>query len=400
MNPLDYPVCLSVPKRLTYASSWTGHIPFAMMLVDAVRPEKIVELGTCAGESFCAFCQAVKELGLNTKAYAVDTWKGDHQTSFYGPFIMNDLKTHRDLYYKDFSTLIQSTFDEALTEFEDASIDILHIDGLHTYEAVRHDFETWLPKMSERGVILFHDIRVKGGDFGVWKFWDEIRAKHLNFEFDHSCGLGVIASGNSPPPAVRELASLSKEEAAKVKKFFSKLGNALNDSASRKVEILEKVLPDFIKCVSDYATPYILTGKIFLALNQAETARREFYKILDVNPEHVEANIGMSGALMELGFTEEAKVYLLKAMELAPQDMVLKKSLASLYLQSGKISEAEKLYHDVIENNEKDIDALIPLAGIYCQLNDLDKARTLCRKIISFYPDNEEAKKILSIIGK
>lgn len=66
MNPLDYPVCLPVPKRLTYASSWTGHIPFAMMLADAVRPEKTVEAFT--GESFCAFCRAAKELGLYEEA--------------------------------------------------------------------------------------------------------------------------------------------------------------------------------------------------------------------------------------------------------------------------------------------------------------------------------------------
>jgi len=400
MNPLDYPICLSIPIRLTYASAWVGHIPFAMTLVDAVRPEKIVELGAFTGESFCAFCQAARELELKTKTYAIDTWKGDQHSSFYNPFVMMDLKSHTDLYYRDFATLLQSTFDEALNKFEDASIDILHIDGLHTYDAVRHDFETWLPKMSNRGVILFHDICVKDRDFGVWKFWDEIRGKYPNFAFNHSAGLGVIASGNSPPPIISELTALPEKEALKVRNFFSKLGNSLNNAASRKAEDIEKTFPALLKCATGSPEPYIAAGKIFLSINQPEAARREFYKVAVTNPRNVDAYIGMSGALMELGFVGEACGSLQKAVELAPENIILKKDLAALYMQSAKIGDAEKIYSEIIKKSEKDIEALLPLTGIYCQLNEIDKARSICRKILSFYPDNEEAKKVLSIIGK
>src|SRR4051794_8808315 len=146
-NPLDHPVCLSRPRRLAM-SAWTQHVPFGMFLVDLVRPSTLVELGTHYGVSYCALCQAVQELGLNARCYAVDSWKGDPQAGLYGPEVLADLREHHDPNYGDFSRLIQSTFDESLCHFQEGSIDLLHIDGFHTYDAVTHDFEVWLPKMS------------------------------------------------------------------------------------------------------------------------------------------------------------------------------------------------------------------------------------------------------------
>ena len=118
-------------------------------------------------------------------AYAVDTWEGDAHTGPYGEDVFSIIRRNHDPLYTGFSSLLRMTFDEALPQFEPASIDLLHIDGLHTYEAVRHDFETWLPKMSLRGVILFHDTEVRHGDFGVYRFWAEVRVRYPSFDFAH-----------------------------------------------------------------------------------------------------------------------------------------------------------------------------------------------------------------------
>lgn len=98
-NPLDHPICLHRPLRLTPFSTWQEHIPFAMCLVDLLRPNVIVELGTQGGDSYCAFCQAVKELGLSTRCYAVDTWKGDPDAGYYGPEVLADLRAHHEPLY-------------------------------------------------------------------------------------------------------------------------------------------------------------------------------------------------------------------------------------------------------------------------------------------------------------
>jgi O-antigen biosynthesis protein len=184
-NPIEYPVSLSRPLRLA-PSTWIMHSPFAMFLVEALRPALIVELGTQYGVSYCAFCQAVQTLQLDTHCYAVDTWSGDAHAGNYGAEVLNDLKQHHDPRYGAFSHLLQCTFDAALTHFQDASIDLLHIDGYHTYEAVSHDFNTWLPKLSPRGVILFHDISVRDEDFGVWRLWAELKERYPYFVCGHT----------------------------------------------------------------------------------------------------------------------------------------------------------------------------------------------------------------------
>lgn len=226
-NPLDHPVCLSMPMRLDPTSAWIEHVPFGMFIVDLLRPSVLVELGTQMGVSYCAFCQAVKQLDIKTHSFAVDTWKGDSHATLYGEDVLTNLRLHHDPLYGDFSHLMQTTFDEAVHHFEDGSIDLLHIDGFHTYEAVKHDFETWLPKLSNRSVVLFHDTNVREREFGVWKFWSEVQQKYPNFEFLHGFGLGVLGVGEGAFEPLESLFSLSEQDANKVRDFFHHLGSYL-----------------------------------------------------------------------------------------------------------------------------------------------------------------------------
>ncbi|PYL28303.1 MAG: hypothetical protein DMF39_09235 [Verrucomicrobia bacterium] len=252
-NPLDHPICLSYPLRVASTASarfWVEHIPLGMFLVDVLRPRVLVELGTFSGVSFCAFCQAVKELGTGTRCYAVDTWQGDPHNGYYGPEVLRELKSHHDPLYGGFSCLIQSTFDEALSHFENGSIDLLHIDGFHAYEAVRRDFENWLPKMSDRGVMLFHDINVRELDFGVWKLWEEVKPRYPHFEATWGQGLGLLAVGNQQPDLLRSLCNSPEGKLTEVRDFFCQLGLRLalareRDELTAKLQEQSNVIGSF-----------------------------------------------------------------------------------------------------------------------------------------------------------
>ncbi len=186
-------------------SAWCSHIPFANWIVGAAAPRVFVELGSHTGVSYLSFCNAVERWQLATKCFAVDTWRGDQHAGYYGDDVYAALSEQNQRRFPSFSNLIRSTFDDALAFFADGSIDLLHIDGLHTYHAVRQDFENWLPKLSDRAVVLFHDTNVRRDDFGVWRLWAELSGRYPSFEFLHGFGLGVLGVGGNVPPAVAAL---------------------------------------------------------------------------------------------------------------------------------------------------------------------------------------------------
>ncbi|BDG71762.1 class I SAM-dependent methyltransferase [Roseomonas fluvialis] len=214
-----------LPDRRGTNSAWWGHVPFAAWLVGAARPRSIVELGSFAGVSYFAFCQAVIAEGVDCRCHAVDTWQGDAHAGQYDDSIHDDFKRHHDANYAAISTMHRCTFDEALARFPNGSVDILHIDGLHTYEAVRHDFESWLPKLSDRGVVLFHDANERMADFGVWRFWEEVSARWPGFLFLHSHGLGVLCVGAQAPEAVRALCGADPERIHLLRERFGTIGD-------------------------------------------------------------------------------------------------------------------------------------------------------------------------------
>ena len=211
--------------------TWSGHLSFANDLIATLRPAVLVELGTHYGESYFGFCQSVEENRLDCKCWAIDTWRGDEHAGFYDESVYQEVAAYNTAQYRLFSQLLRTTFDTACDQFADGSIDLLHIDGLHTFDAVKQDFDRWFPKVRPGGIVLIHDINVRHANFQVWRLWDDLKHQFHTFEFNHWWGLGVLqkpGNDNSAGSLADLLFSSSEDEAQAIREHYGIAAEALD----------------------------------------------------------------------------------------------------------------------------------------------------------------------------
>jgi len=168
-------------------SAWKGHRKFAEWLVEHIKPQTIVELGVDYGYSTFVFGQALKKNNTGN-IYGLDLFEGDKHTSFRNTYdqVINNIQSHQ----LDQIHIIRGDF-TGISQIWTKPIDILHIDGLHTYEAVKNDYNNWSPFVTNDGIILLHDICIYQSDFEVHKLFNEIDQNKLYFT--HSAGLGLVS---------------------------------------------------------------------------------------------------------------------------------------------------------------------------------------------------------------
>ena len=223
------PACFWMPERAEPQTTWLEHAPIAFWIVEALQPGIIVELGTLGGVSYFAFCQAVHRLELETRCYAVGTWKSDEHAGYYDDDdVFQNVRKYNEIKYSGFSTLIRSTFDEALFHFSDGTIDLLHIDGRRFCQDVRRYFERWRPKLSDRAVVLFHNTNVREGRIQEVSR-QELCLSHPHFEFLHGHGLCVIGIGARLPAQITALfaAARNPKVTSHIRAAYSRLGYAV-----------------------------------------------------------------------------------------------------------------------------------------------------------------------------
>jgi predicted O-methyltransferase YrrM len=180
-------------------SAWKGHRNFAEWLVGQMKPQQIVDLGVDYGFSTFVFTNAAEKIGTGMVT-GIDSFEGEGMTGLRNTYEYV-LEIVRALAFQNVE-IIRGDFNSVSANWQ-RTIDILHIDGYHSYEAVSNDFHTWSPFVADDGVVLFHDINVPNPAFGVIRFFRELTEGYRLY-FLHSYGLGIYTKNQALYRAIKE----------------------------------------------------------------------------------------------------------------------------------------------------------------------------------------------------
>ncbi len=209
------------PRFITKPFDWVLHTPFAFYLIEKIKPNVFVEIGTINGNSYFSFCQAIQDLNVKTKCYAISTLDVSKDNE-----LTSRVKAINKKEFDKFSTIQHLSSGIALNYHSDKSIDLLHIDNIDSYDLIKECFLSWLPKMSPKGVILIHNTNDKEHDKGVWLFFEEIKKNYPVFEFIFGKGLGVVCVGKNVDFRFVELVNEANHSLF-IADFFEKLGSSV-----------------------------------------------------------------------------------------------------------------------------------------------------------------------------
>lgn len=149
------------------------------------KMDTVVEIGTATGGTFYAFCQMAPS---DAHIISIDLPGGP----FGGGYELEDVqmfktyaKVGQTIYFMREDSHQEETKKMLLERLKDRKIDVLFIDGDHSYEGVKKDFEMYEPLVAKGGIIIFHDIckHATAPECQVDKFWNEIKEKYEHKEF-------------------------------------------------------------------------------------------------------------------------------------------------------------------------------------------------------------------------
>jgi len=157
-------------------------------IVADLKPRRVLEIGTAIGGTLFIWCRLASD---DATVISVDLPRG----LFGGGYPMWKAvlfryfrKPQQKLHLIGGDSHDPRTLEKVKRILGGEELDFLFIDGDHTYEGVRKDFEMYSPLVRSGGVVVFHDIvpfdevRDPYGQVGVPRFWSEIKNRYRHLE--------------------------------------------------------------------------------------------------------------------------------------------------------------------------------------------------------------------------
>lgn len=170
-----------------------------LRILAKLRPAVILEIGTANGGTFFLFSRVASPDGVLISVDLPSGRFGGGYPEWRIP-LYKSFATHNQqisLIRKDSHAL--STLRAVRAVLEGRRLDLLFIDGDHTYEGVKKDFQMYSPLVRKGGIVAFHDVcRGPSADVGeIYKFWNEIKHAYVHQEIIDSYdqkgyGIGVL----------------------------------------------------------------------------------------------------------------------------------------------------------------------------------------------------------------
>lgn len=180
---------LQLQSGCAIQSAWHGLGAIGYELAAHLKPRHVVELGSFGGFSTCCLGLALRDHSPGSILHAVDTWQGDPHAGFYSEDVWGQFSRLRSaLGLEDVIVPMRMTFEEAAAKISEP-IDLLHIDGWHTFQAVRHDLNLFRSKLAPGATVIFHDVNTHFVGMRIFWLWLSLIRPTALVPYSH--GLGV-----------------------------------------------------------------------------------------------------------------------------------------------------------------------------------------------------------------
>lgn len=210
------------PRFIT-GDPYAYHLPLSFWLADVVRPTRLMAVGVTDGQSYFGFCQALDKLNVAAMCTGFGTWETideDDQIPF-------TIKRQNSENYSDFSTLRCRTPLAALKPVDAGTLDFLIVNLASDVGDPDLFFDLALRKLSDRGILLIHDLQAAHQDTEKANCLENLRAAHQSIRFgDDDDGLLLILAGNIQDDRLLHFAGLKpgSSEFNTVQAVFHQLG--------------------------------------------------------------------------------------------------------------------------------------------------------------------------------